>query len=398
MMKRFISGLSCLATSIIATSAFAQTAPPAPGEGTPMIAPADVSISLESDSLEEDPNAKPAKKEPLPWAGTTLGWDHSATTETLGVGQDVQTLNPTYEWTLMLSPRYKVFSDDDQSISLSAGMGLSREFTNSDITTQRGEWTLTDWSLAAAYSRTLVQEDEYTTGLSVTLPSLSFPTSNFSQDNGKLLGVQGKVGLSQSIPLAGGSATAFKSVSISGLAAYGHAFTEATTATGAELARTRTGLNAEPTISDQISGAPNAKHQVIAGFGASLAILDELSLGTTFQWRPNWKYLPTEADITLDNGVAVTPDRLDDAQNFVVLTMFGADISYQPIKELSVSGGYVNVANQLDPFGQRRNMFYSPNARFYLTVTGHLDAIYEDLTGDGGSSDVASVGSPTFIE
>lgn len=366
-----------------------------------MIAPAEVSAGTETDEVEAKPKAKTEKKKPLPWAGTSLGWDHSATTETVGIGRDTQTLNPTYEWTLMLNPRYKVFSDDDQSVSVLAGLGISREFTNSDITTDRGEWTLTDWTLAAVYNRTLLKDGDYKTGLSVTLPNLSFPTSVFSQANGKIMGVQGAVNVSQTVPVLGGSAKALKSFSVSGGAGYGHAFTEATTQTGDDLERNRTGLDAEPTISDQLTGVTNSKHQVIAGFGGSLAILDELNLSTNFQWRPNWKYLPSEGCVTVQNvDGCFTPGHISEPQNFAVITMFVADVSYQPIDELSVSAGYMNIANQVAPDGERRNMFYSPNARFYLTITGYLDAIYEDIVGDSsdGHDDVAAVSAATVIE
>jgi hypothetical protein len=80
--------------------------------------------------------------------------------------------------------------------------------------------------------------------------------------------------------------------------------------------------------------------------------------------------------------------------------MFAVDVSYQPIKEMSISAGYANVANQIAPDGERRNMFYSPNARFYLTLTGYLDAIYEDIrdAGGSGSANVAAVNAPTVIE
>ena len=231
-------------------------------------------------------------------------------------------------------------------------------------------------------------------------PTLAFPTSVFSQANGKILSVQGTVGLSQTIPILGGGADALKSFSVSAVGGYGHAFTEAQTQVGDELERERTGLDAEPTISDQLTGVTNSKHQVTAGFGTSLAILDELSLGTTFQWRPNWKYLPAEGCVQDKNfNTCLEPEHLANPTNFVVITMFAADVTYKPIKEFSVSAGYANVASQIGPDGQRRNMFYSPNARFYLTFTGYLDAIYEDIAGSGdASADVASVGTSTLMQ
>lgn len=64
---------------------------------------------------------------------------------------------------------------------------------------------------------------------------------------------------------------------------------------------------------------------------------------------------------------------------------------------LALTAGYVNLANQIGPDGQRRSMFYSPNARFYLTATAFLDQIFDkqqDEDFDVTRTRTASVTSP----
>jgi hypothetical protein len=60
-----------------------------------------------------------------------------------------------------------------------------------------------------------------------------------------------------------------------------------------------------------------------------------------------------------------------------VLTEFSSDLGIRVFRELGVSVGYTNLAPQLGPDGQRRNVFYSPAARFRLAVTMHLDELYQ---------------------
>jgi hypothetical protein len=54
-------------------------------------------------------------------------------------------------------------------------------------------------------------------------------------------------------------------------------------------------------------------------------------------------------------------------------------LDYDAIDEMTVSLGYYNQTSQIGPDGTRRNPLYSPDARFFLTLTGNLDVIYERL-------------------
>jgi hypothetical protein len=79
----------------------------------------------------------------------------------------------------------------------------------------------------------------------------------------------------------------------------------------------------------------------------------------------------------------VTPTTNVDPATTRVNTWLTAALSYDVNDALAVSAGYYNLANQLAPYGTRRNPAWSPAARFFLTVTGNLDAIYRRLAPGG---------------
>jgi hypothetical protein len=55
-----------------------------------------------------------------------------------------------------------------------------------------------------------------------------------------------------------------------------------------------------------------------------------------------------------------------------VSTWLTASLAYDVSRMLAVSVGYYNRANQIGPDGQRRNPLWSPDARFFVTVTGSI--------------------------
>ena len=116
----------------------------------------------------------------IPWHDSMFIWDHSVTTQTLGIGRDYQSRNPTYEMMFRLAPRYYFFDDAQQSLSARADLRLVREFTNSDTTTERGEWTFVDTEVWLAYVRALSTRKGAKTDFMLRLPSLLLPTSKTS--------------------------------------------------------------------------------------------------------------------------------------------------------------------------------------------------------------------------
>jgi len=326
------------------------------------------------------------KREPwLKWAKSTLRWDQSATAQTLGVGDDVQSLNPTYDWSFVFRPRYYLVSEEQQKLSLRGEIGAAREFTNSDSTTDRGEWTLTDAFLSAYYGRVLYGDEEYETLLSLHAPDLTFPTSKVSASVGKIIGVGGGLALWQTVPIRGTKASSFQNVIFIGTAGYSHTFTEFTEATAADLNLNRMQLNGQSVPTNQLAGLAFAEHQLEFSLSADLAITDRLSWSNQVGWLPTWKYkFDTENNDQLC-GVVLTGcadiGRQSDRTNFTVVTTFSSEVSFQVFDEMTVAFGYNNITGQVGPDGQRRNMFYSPDARFYLTAIAHLDEIWKSLSG-----------------
>jgi hypothetical protein len=60
----------------------------------------------------------------------------------------------------------------------------------------------------------------------------------------------------------------------------------------------------------------------------------------------------------------------DNPPNFRVATWLTASLAYELTRTLNLTVGYYNRANQIGPDGQRRSPFWSPDARFFVTVTG----------------------------
>lgn len=332
----------------------------------------------------QPPGAAPAPKK-LPWRGTSFGWDHSATTETVGIGQDTQSRNPNYEMAFVLQPRYYLWEGDEtgpeQSISLRARLDLIREFTNSDTTTDQGEWTFNDFSIFPQYSRNLYKEGDVKTDLGVRVPVLTFPTSKVSANNGTVLGLGAMVLGSQQVPVMGSNEPALQTFTLTGRLGYTHTFTEATTPTNDELDRVRLGPDGRSLPGDQLSGAAFAQHKMGVDLIGALAVADRVTWTNWFSWQPAWKYqFEQDQEVCIATG-CTTVGASDDPNNFAVVTLFNTEVAVEVIPEFEVDVGYANLTLQTGPDGTRRNIFYSPDARVYITLVAHLDEIYKTATG-----------------
>lgn len=333
---------------------------------------------------------------PLPWRGTRLAWSQSVTAETLRVGRDVQTHNPTYEMTYALRPRYYAYADGVQTVSVRGEIGATRELTNSDTTTERGEWSLTDAMLYGVYARLLYEAGDvghgltladglvvsagrdFETGVGLRLPVLTFPTSTLGRHNGTVLGLGADLVVSQALPLLGVSSEWLPGLVLEALAGYQHTFTEATEATGAGFERVRMNTEGVPVVSDQLDGAAFAEHQLTFAIGGSVFFTPRVSWNNSWSWRPAYEYRfrqDREVCEVVSTGCA-TVEPGDDVSHHTVVTEFSSDLGVRVLTPLGISVGYANLAPQLGPDGRRRNMFYSPAARFRLAITMHLDELY----------------------
>jgi len=73
---------------------------------------------------------------------------------------------------------------------------------------------------------------------------------------------------------------------------------------------------------------------------------------------------------------------VENPQTRLALTYFQTEVWGRLTDTLELTVGYANLATQLAPDGQRRNILYSPDARFYLTLNVYLDQLYVALSRD----------------
>jgi len=355
--------------------------------------------------------AEPKKAKPRPkklnWRNTSFVWDQTATGQTVGLGKDFQSRDPNYTMTFSLRPRYYIYDDSaadvstlgtaaaanaatKTTISVRGDIGLSREFTNSDATTKKGEWTATDAQLYLALVRQLYSKGDVSTIGVVDVPKLTFPSSKFSYDAGRYMELGTTVAAIQQLPLLGSKSDFLQILSLEAAASYSHWFTRATQATQPNLSYVRMNPQGIALPGDQLGGAAFAEHQADFTIADELMITDRISWSNQFSWRPYWKYtFNNQANCVQITGECVTPSTVDNPTHYSVVTLFDTELDVRVLDQLSIAAGYANVTPQIGPDGKRRNIFYSPDAVVYLTATAYLDQIYKTFTKPSASKQTA---------
>ncbi|HKO50885.1 MAG TPA: hypothetical protein VJV79_24410 [Polyangiaceae bacterium] len=318
----------------------------------------------------------------LRWHDSYLYWDHAVTANTLGVGQDYLTRNPLYEMTIGFRPRYYLVENERASISLRGDLGVVSERTNSDTTSKQGEWSATDFEFWGSFSYKLRESKSDLTELAIRVPRLLLPTSKVSYESGKILGLGVRVGAREEIVLAGRGARFFSSVELLGKIDYGYLFSNGQVPINGALERIRMGSDGRSIVSDQLGGATLAQHAAAFGIAAWAHVHQRVNWITSFELRSAWKY-PVSHDVQIC-GVVLTgctqASGVAEPQTRTALTYFQTEIWGRLTDTLELTFGYANLATQLAPDGRRRNFFYSPDARFYLTLNVYLDHLYVGLS------------------
>lgn len=352
-------------------------------------APANAQLSApQADSSAKA--ASPSKdEEPLPaYHHSIFSWDHTVSAQTLGVGDTPQTYNPTYTMGFVARARYYLVDDTPKGehFSLRLDGGLYREFTNSDVTTQRGEWDFSDTELGSVYARR-VQGPANTNGTLLELRplTLTLPTSKISRESGRYFAPGVVVGVSHVAPLFPGK---LQNVSSTVRLAVGYKrwFARATVPTNESLERVRLGPDGRSLPSDALSGSSLVRDQLDLAARWRLQLTEDVFWTTDASLAPAWKY-DVQPNVMLC-GVVLTGcadvQVADNDSRYLVRTQFSTEVSVRIATGLSIELGYGNSTNQLGRDGRRRSFFYSPEAVMYAAVSFMPHEL------DGGSKRIAN--------
>jgi hypothetical protein len=320
------------------------------------------------------------RKKPLVWHDSTLVWEQRATTQTLGLGANYQSSDPYYDWVFYLRPRYYFWEDDRSSVSLRAQFSITREFTNSDLTTEKNQLVFQDTALALAPQHAFYVNGEYLTDLTLNLPRLVLPTSQASFDAGNIVQVGVRAYFLQDFPVRKNEAL-LPRAHVGLRLGYSYQFARYVVPELSSLHQARMDLDGHSVSNNQLAGAALPEHLgIIHGSLGADIWRNIVGISSEFGVDPALKFaLPENVDVC---GVVLTgcvpPQNPPDPQRFGVITLFDLSLEFRAFQNsLITSLGYENVTNQLGLDGQRRNFFWSPDAKLYLSVEFQPDLLFE---------------------
>jgi hypothetical protein len=321
---------------------------------------------------------------PLRWRGTTFTWNHAATTTLLGVGRDnIGGEEEVYSWAFNLRPRFYIVDLPNDKLSASADIGWEVELTDSSLTTDRNEVLFQDMTLGLGYAKTLWESGGSQKGEHKTTASLSgsfrLPTSKVSLNQGKYLTTYLGPSVTQQIKILGKKADGLNNVTVRVGTMWGHLFSEAYTPVNGDLNRTRQNATGQTILSDQLSGTSFALNTLTTTLGINLPIYRGLQLSTEFGHIASFKHQSGDdggchTSVATDGCISVPPS--EDATLYQPNTAFRIGLGYGILDVVDFELGYQNIARAIGEDGERRSMFYSPDAQFYVDLTANLDAIY----------------------
>ncbi len=324
--------------------------------------------------------ADPATEALPPYHHSLFSWEHTLTTQTVGVGDTPQSYNPNYGMGFVARTRY-YFLDDaaaGRHFSLRLDGGLYREFTNNDATTKRGEWTFSDTDLALVYARRFRGPTNTDGSLAEVRPlTLTLPTARASYESGRYFAAGAVLAVTNATPLLRGKVEPEISSVVRLGVGYKRWFARATVPTNPSLERVRLTPVGRSLPGDTLSGASLVRDQLELNLRLRLVFGKNENVVWTndFAAAAAWKY-PVQNTVQLCGvvltgcaNVGIAPDD----NRYFVATQFSTDVSVKVATALSVELGYANAAPQIGADGRRRGFFYSPNAIFFssLTFTPH---------------------------
>jgi hypothetical protein len=317
-----------------------------------------------------DGSPRPAPK-PVPWHDSTVLWSQRATTQTLGVGDDYQSRDPYYDFTFYLRPRYYFWENERTSLSVRGQLWASVELTNSNTSTDRGEFLLEDTLVSLTLQHAFVKKGEHLTDITLSLPRLELPTSKAGFQSGKIAQLGVRAFPLHAFPLREG-APFLPRGHVALRLGYGYQFARAIVPERSTLDRLRTDLSGRSVSNDQLGGAAFAEHVgVIHALAGADLWRDVLAIEGEFGIDPAYKFALAESAPIC--GVVLTgcvePATVEDPQRLSMITTLDVYLQVRSLEgALKTALGYENITAQLGPGGERRGALWSPDAKFYLKL------------------------------
>lgn len=351
-------------------------------------------MPAQADTASEDTEKKPSK---LAWRGTTFTWNHSATTTLVGIGRDnIGSEDEVYAWSFVFKPNFYLVDLPKDKLTATVEIGWNTELTDSPTTVEKRETLFQDLTVGTKYSRTLFEsggkdKGEYKTTVALS-GRLRFPTSKFSANQGKYLTTFLGPSVSQQIKILGLNASGLNNITAGVSATWGHLFSRSYTPTNPDLNWTRQNATGQTILSDQLASGSFATNTLATTLTIGLPLFRELELSTAFGLLANFKHdfeaggSGSNCDVYVPNKGCVEAQRDPTRTLYQPSTSFDLSLSYPIVEVVDLAIGYQNITRQIGENGQRRNMFYSPDAQFYLDITANLDAIYSKISGRDSKS------------
>lgn len=353
-----LAGLAALALSSVAAA-----------QGT-----ADQAVSAAQRKYGEDQRR-------VPWHDSTAIWQQRVGTQTVGLGSDYQSRDPYYDWVFYLRPRYYFWEDDRSSFSVRGQLLGSIELTNSNTSTKQREFLLGDTLLALTPEHAFVKHGEYLTDLVLSLPRVVLPTSKAAYNSGKVAELGVRALFVQAFPLREGDAWLPRGY-FALRAGYGYQFARSVVPELSTLNQLRMVIGNTVVSNDQLNGAALAEHiGVFHGILHADVFKDLVALESEFGLDPLVKF-PLEANARACIATGCTPVGSSTDKRYQPATYLDVYVDTFALDHaLKVSFGYENITAQLGLDGERRNFFYSPDAKVYLRLEFQPDYLLKKPSG-----------------
>lgn len=276
------------------------------------------------------------------WAGSRINLLNTTNAWELDRGNSL-TWNPYYGIGIGIAPRFRIVD----SLSVGAALSVTREITESDVTTEEGEWWLNDLSLSISSSGVTVP------GVGTRISgALAFylPTSKAAQAATLLVGIRPSVSVSHRFPVLKGLGLSYSG----SLRVNQHDYTTPSLdvprvpCLGAECAQY------------SHTGVRNTRWQHGHRIGLSLGILDWLSIGGGMGVYVSHLYDLTEAADAADPTVAPAHERFAQSAD--------AELTVGPFRGLSVGLGVSSFHPQLAPDQTAYTPLYNRYTQAYLDL------------------------------